>query len=231
MTNTCKSCGEIVTPGPDGSPCPNCGSMAGYTVSNTFTFRHKIEDGISKYDKQIERLKKFQEIYKGTKVEENLEVKIKNLKKIIKDLENLSLKKPDEEIILADEFKGSDKVIVEKFIEKEPETKTKTFTIDTVLVKDKADSKIKEGDKIVAATDRELLEDVLKNQNITTGKIQNIEDRLSHKETILLGLGIGIIGSIIGGFIVFFMTGLNAVPVEPIDFISATVNGSSVIHP
>ena len=210
MTNVCKNCGEIVTPGPDGSPCPNCGSMAGYTVSSTFTFRHKIKDGISKYDKQIERLKKFQEIYKGTKVEENLEVKIKDLKKVIKDLESLSLKKPDEKITLSDEFKCSDEVIVEKVIvEKEPETKTKTFTIDTVLVKDKADSKIKEADKIVAATDRKLLEDILQNQNITTGKIKNIADRLSHKETILLGLGIGIIGSIIGGFIVFFMTGLN----------------------
>jgi len=46
------------------------------------------------------------------------------------------LKKPDEEIILRDEFKGHDKLIVEKFIEKEPERKTKTFTIDAVLVKD-----------------------------------------------------------------------------------------------
>ena len=139
MTNVCKNCGETVTPGPDGSPCPNCGSLDGYTVSKEWILRHKIEDGISKYDKQIERLEKIQEIYKGTKVKENLEVKIENLKKVIKDLEKISLIKPGTKVV-SDKVGLSENTVVVK----NSETKTKTFTVDTILVK--AVSKIKEGD-------------------------------------------------------------------------------------
>ena len=203
MTNVCKSCGEIVTPGPDGSPCPNCGSMAGYTVSSTFTFRHKIKDGISKYDKQIERLKKFQEIYKGTKVEENLEVKIKNLKKVIKDLENLSLKKPDEEITLSDGFKGSDEVIVEKFIvKKEPETKTKPFTIHTILVKDEADSKIKEGDKEVETSNNAIFEElkIIRQENIKLLENTKPKSKSRHFVEYLLVFFLGAVASYVGTY-------------------------------
>jgi len=37
--------------------------------------------------------------------------------------------------------------------------------------------------------------------------IQRIHDRLSPRQTILFGLGIGVLGSIVGGFIVVMLTG------------------------
>jgi hypothetical protein len=49
----------------------------------------RLDYGIKKYQEQITRLKEFQKIYKGTKVEEKLEDEVKKLEVIIQDLENL----------------------------------------------------------------------------------------------------------------------------------------------
>jgi len=173
----------------------------GYTVSRTWTLRHKIKDGISKYDKQIERLEKFQEIYKGTKVEENLEVKIKNLKKVIKDLEKISLKKPDKEHTLSDEFKGSDEVIVEKVIvAKEPETKTKTFTTDAILVE--ADSKIKEGDKEVETSNNAIFDELKIIRRENTKLLENTKPKSKSRHFVeyLLVFLLGAVASYVGAY-------------------------------
>ena len=49
----------------------------------------RLDYGIKKYEEQIKRLREFQKIYKGTKVEEKLEEEIKKFEGIIQDLENL----------------------------------------------------------------------------------------------------------------------------------------------
>ena len=106
MTNTCKKCGKTVIPDPVDAHCPACGSKEGYTVGKSQTFKHKIEDSVLKYEKQIERLKKFQELYKGNVVEERLEQEIKKLKSIIQDLEKLPSKKPDKVVVIKEKAKN-----------------------------------------------------------------------------------------------------------------------------
>lgn len=193
----CSKCGKDVTPNLEGK-CPKCGSDK-FTVSNTFTIKYKIEDGISKYDKQIQRLKKFQEIYKGTKVEKNLEIEIQKLKNVIKDLEKLLPEKPDKEILLTDEAKFSDKVIVGK-----PETKKKTFTADVILIEE-ANSKIEEGDKVVERSNGEIF-DKIEELRIENRVLHNSNSRLSK---------LGIIGTIGGGVIGLIVSYLITISTQP----------------
>ena len=192
MTNVCKSCGETVTPGPDGSSCPNCGSIKGFTVSSTWTFRHNIENGISRYNEQIERLKKIQEHYKETKVEEKLEEEIKKLKKIIDDLNNLLIKQ-EKEVIVKDEVKFTDEVIVEK------NTHTKTFTTGAILVKE-AESKIKEGDKVVDVSNRDIW-DLVEDLRLKIEKAERKNTRFA-----VIGIIVGAILGFLGSYIVAIIT-------------------------
>ena len=188
MTNVCKNCGKTVTPDPDDGHCPKCGSRVGYTVSRTFTFSHKIEDGVSKYNKQIERLKKIQELYKGTKVEEKLDLEIRKFETIIRDLQNLLPKKPGKEVVISDEAKFTEEVIVEK----KPETKTKSFTIDAVLIE--ADSKIKEGDELVDATNGDILTELRESR---------LENKKLHSKSTMLTI-LGLAGTFGGLFVGLF---------------------------
>jgi len=189
----CKACKEEVPDDTSGA-CPKCKAMEGYTISKTWTLRHKIEGGISKYDKQIDRLEKFQEIYKGTKVEENLEVKIENLKKVIKDLKKISLKKPDIKVV-------SEKVVLDEnvVVIKNAETKTKTFTVDAILVE--ADSKIKEGDKEVERSNNDLFEELknIRKENKKLLKNTKPKSKLRHfleyALVFLLGAGASYVGT------------------------------------
>jgi len=209
MTNTCKKCGEIVIPDPNDGHCPNCGAKDGYTVSSTLTFQHKIENGIEKYNKQIKRLKEIQEIYKGTKVEENLEPEIEKFKKIIFELEELLSKKYDKENIQSDEIKFNDDVIVEKFVEKKPETKSKTFTADTILTK--ADDTIKEGDKLIDTTNGDILREL---------KESRLENNILHSKNTKIAI-LGLLGTF-GGLFLGLFGGHFIKPIQ-INFVGETI--------
>jgi len=49
----CTACKEEVPDDTSGA-CLKCNAMDGYTLSKTWTFRHKIEGSVEKYDNQIE---------------------------------------------------------------------------------------------------------------------------------------------------------------------------------
>ena len=53
MANICKNCSKEVIPDPDDGKCPECGSKKGYTVSQTFTIKWKIEDEKAEIQKAI----------------------------------------------------------------------------------------------------------------------------------------------------------------------------------
>lgn len=180
MTNVCKKCGETVTPDPDDGHCPKCGSKAGYTVSRTFTFKHKIEDGVEKYNKQVKRLKEFQEIYKGTKVEENLAEKIKKLQGIIGDLQSLLPKEP-KQIKIDESIKITDEVKVR---------------ISKQGVADATDSILQRGDEIVETSNNEIMSELRSLRKENT-ELHNSNSRLS-KLGILGAIGgaaVGLVGS------------------------------------
>ena len=190
----CKACKKEVPDDTSGA-CPKCKSTEGYTISITLTLSHKIEAGISKYNKQIERLEKFQEIYKGTKVEENLEVKIENLKKVIKDLEKISLIKPGTKVV-SDKVGLSENTVVVK----NSETKTKTFTVDTILVK--AVSKIKEGDEEVERSNDAIFEELRLIRQGNTKLLENTKPKSKSRHFVeyLLVFLLGAVASYVGTY-------------------------------
>jgi len=193
----CRNCHFEVEPQHTG-PCPQCGKQAGYNITVSINEVVNVTDVVKTYKKSMHDAlrdvsKKYSELTKKYEKDEKI---LKRIEKFQKNLEDLK-----EELI-------------DKAEENARKDATKTFTMDAVIgseeqrkqyFENNIKSKIKaDGEK----TTRELIEDMLLNQNITSEKIEKIHDRLSPKQTILFGLVIGIFGSIIGGLIVVAMSGL-----------------------
>jgi len=115
--------------------------------------------------------------------------------------------------IIKKSLKSQEEELMKKAEKDAREKATKTFTMDAIIGTEEqrkeyreknVKSEIKtEGEKTV----KELIADVSIAQDLANTNIQRIHDRLSPRQTILFGLGIGVLGSIIGGFIVVMLIG------------------------
>jgi|CXWL01.1.fsa_nt_gi DNA repair exonuclease SbcCD ATPase subunit len=181
MPNVCQTCEKEVIPDPIDGHCPNCGSKIGYIVRQTWFFRNKIESAIEKYNDQIERIKKIQEIYKGTKVEENLEKEIQKLQQVIRDLQSLLPKTQSKEIKIEDFGKSEDQVNIDKS-EQELAHSTSSF--------------LQKGDDIVKTSTDEIINE-LRSLREENSKLHNSSSRLTKWGIAytLIGVLIGVIGS------------------------------------
>lgn len=199
MTNICKNCSKEVTPDPNDGKCPECGSKKGYTVSQTFTIKWKIEDEKAEIQKAIdEKFKEYNKfISQGNKVE------------FYKNLKELLLKE------IPSFLEQAEKNAKERMEKEEAERKQHqvSFTAD-VIVGTEEQRKIKEQEDFIQKLEKEkneLQAKLFVQQKIDEGfrktietmadKTEKIHGLLSPKTTITLALIIGITASFLGSFI------------------------------
>ena len=200
MPNTCKNCEKIVTPDPKDGHCPECGAKAGYSVSRTWTLRHRIEDERDEIKRIID--KKFKEYDEYIKQGKNQEF-FKNLKK--------SLEKQIPEFLVQAEKNYKERLEKE---EKQREQHTQAFTMDVVISSEKQE-KIHELENYIQKieTEKNHLHTKLETENLineefkktiekTALNVKIIKDRLSPKTTIVLSLILGIVASITASLVV-----------------------------
>ena len=186
----CLECNEPLQPYSANEPrpsCPKCGSKKRKLVRAVN--EKVIIDKVENYNKQITRLKEFQEFYSGTKVEEELEKEIGGLTDVIHNLNFFIKEKPLKEITEKDQAKFTDKVIVEKF----------------KISEDDASSILKKGDDIVDASNNEIMKELgtLKDDN---KKLHKANSRLT-----IIGI-LGTIGGVLIGLFGSYLITISTIP-------------------
>ena len=219
MTKTCHACGSIVPETHQGK-CPSCGKEEGYEIVRNITEVVKINefaktelekrkvdpkvlshsvDAILVKQKEIEKsLAPLTKILTGP----GMKAFSERLEEVRKFSENLQKRISNTNILTTTTPDIPEKVIVSEEAVKETAEELKEIKDEIPKEKD------------VPKKYMDLLKEIFLKQDQTNVGIKQIINRLSPTSTILFGLGVGILGSIIGGFIVAGLTGWSPFPVD-----------------